>query len=355
MENENDRRIGKNRCLAIKRKEEVMKKNEVVFGFQSARECFFPPLVQIALCHYICNSNCLHCPVGQHKRGLIGKDKKGEFDPKKNKFFPFKLFCQMAKEMGKYPWSILRFHGRGEPLLHPNFVEMVEYAKKSGVGTVTSFTNATLLDDAMAERLLDAKIDLLELSLDTISEKTYQQVRGTENFRLVNTNAENLIRRRNARGSDCQTRVIVSAVDSPEFQLEKKFFLNYWKTYADEAIVRPYHTYGGRLKPLPRGDEKVVPCAQLWTRFSVNPFGKVNACFNDWADNDIVGDLRPRGAKISSIWRSERFEAIREEALKGKCNLSCCGNCLAAISGWNYSYQLLIKKLKSRAPNRKLK
>jgi hypothetical protein len=332
----------------------MKEKDGVVFGFQSEREKFFPPLVQIALIHYICNSSCIHCPVGQYKRGLMGKDGRGEFDPGKRTFFPFELFRSIADEMGKNPWSILRFHARGEPLMHPNYVDMIEYAKKVGVGTLTSFTNVILLDDGMAERLLDAKIDLLELSIDMATEKSYEKVRGTKYFRKVVANAENLIRKRNARGSGCKTRVIVSAVDSPQFQAEKEEFLAYWRERADDAIVRPYHTYGGRLTPPGHGDVEVVPCAQLWTRFSINPWGRVNACFNDWADADMVGDLNDPESTIASIWRGEPFERIREKALADRCDLSCCGNCLASISGWNYSYQLLISKLQSREPNRNL-
>lgn len=332
----------------------MKEKDGVVFGFQSEREKIFPPLVQIALVHYICNSSCLHCPVGRYKRGLMGKDNQGEFDPRKRGFFPFELFCRIADEMGKYPWSILRFHARGEPLLHPNYVEMIKYAKKVGVGTLTSFTNAILLDDEMAERLLDAGIDLLELSIDMATESSYEAVRGTKHFHKVVANAQNLIWKRNARGKDCQTRIIVSAVDSPQFQPEKEMFLDYWRKWADEAIVRPYHTYGGRLTPPGHGNVEVVPCAQLWTRFSINPWGQVNACFNDWADVDMVGDLAQDGASIASIWRGEAFEKIRAKALADKCDLSCCGNCLASISGWNYSYQLLIDKLQNREPKRNL-
>lgn len=332
----------------------MKEKDGVVFGFQSEREKYFPPLVQIALIHYICNSKCLHCPVGQHKRGLMGQDNQGEFDPGKQGFFPFKLFCKIADEMGQYPWSILRFHARGEPLLHPRYVDMIQYAKKAGVGTLTSFTNVILLDNEMAERLLDARIDLLELSIDMATEESYRQVRGTGYFQQVVNNAENLIRKRNSRGAGCRTRIIVSAVDSPQFQPEKETFLSYWRARADEAIVRPFHTYGGRLPPPPRGEDDVVPCAQLWTRFSINPLGQVNACFNDWADIDLVGDLRKPKSSIASIWRDEPFEKIRERALASKCDLSCCGNCLASIAGWDYSYQLLISKLQSREPNRNL-
>jgi hypothetical protein len=319
--------------------------HEVVYGFQSEEEARFPVIVQIALMHYICNSRCKRCPVGLYNRKEIGTDRKGEFDPERQRFFPFELFCKVADEMAGYPWSILRLHGRGEPLLHPDYVKMIEYAKKAGVKIVTSFTNATLLTKEKAKEILDAGLDVIELSIDAFSEHLYREFRGTDLFHEVVSNAENLISERNKRKA--KTRVIVSAVDCPEIESEKEDFYRFWSERADKVIFRPYHTYGGRLPPLKpiTSSEEKVPCAQLWTRFSINPYGQVNACFNDWADVEVIGDLNEEGATISQIWRNERFEAIREASLRGQSILKCCNTCLATKSGWLYSYQLLVQKL----------
>ena len=337
-----DRATGPNRTRA---------ENDATFGFQSSREESFPTLVQLALMHYICNSSCLKCPVGLLKRGLV--EPKGEYEPARRRFFPFVLFPRVAEEMGKHPWSILRFHGRGEPLMHPHYTEMIAMAKSRGVGTVTSFTNAVLLDEEMAEKILDARIDLLEMSVDASSEEMYRHFRGTEHFGRVVTNVERFIVARNRRGKECKTRAIVSAVDCPEFAPEKGSFNDFWSRRADHVIFRPYHTYGGRLDAIPSAEcqPETVPCAQLWTRFSINPWGQVNACFNDWADRELVGDLNEPEASIEGIWRNELFEKIRKESLDHSSTLSCCKSCLATRSGWTESYQKLIGKLQTSEPN----
>lgn len=326
---------------------------EVKFDFQSDREQGFPTLVQIALMHYICNSKCEKCPVGRLRRGLIAPEPGSEFDPEKKRLFPLALFPKIAEEMGRYPWSILRFHGRGEPLLHPHFVDMIRMAKERGVGTVTSFTNCTLLDRDMADAILNAGLDVIEMSIDAFSEKLYREFRGTEYFYQVVNNAEYFIRERNRRGSATKTRVIVSAVDCTEFQPEKEDFRVFWSHRADSVIFRPYHTYGGRLPSLPLCDAvEVVPCAQLWTRFSINPWGQVNACFNDWADREIVGDLNESGATIAGIWRNEKFDFIRAQSRNKVSVLECCKFCLATKVGWTQSYQVLLERLESNEPNR---
>lgn len=328
------------------------KKQSIIFGFQSKQEEEFPILVQLALMHYICNSKCKKCPVGLVNRGEMGQDRKGEFDPKKRVFLSFDLFRKISDEMAKHPRSILRFHGRGEPLLHPDYIKMIAYAKRVGVGTVTSFTNAILLDLKKSEAILNAGLDLLELSIDAYSEQLYQNFRGTNYFRQVIQNAENFIDARNRRGNKTRTRVIVSAVDCPEFQLEKENFRKFWSERADMVIFRPYHTYGGRLGKIENYRvSEPVPCAQLWTRFSINPWGKINACFNDWGDEEIVGDLNKPGATIASIWRSRKFEANRKSSLEKGSTLKCCQNCLATKASWINTYQLLFKKLRTTPPN----
>lgn len=323
-----------------------MSDNET-FGFQSEREARFPPLVQIALMHFICNSKCELCPVGLANRGEYHPpEDSDEMARGKKAFFSFDIFSKVAREMGRHPWSILRFHGRGEPLMHPHYVDMIRLAKASGIGTVTSFTNATLLDPAMAAEILAAGLDVIELSLDAASHQLYKELRGTEYFEKAVTNARVFITLRNA--GSFRTRVIVSAVDSPKFQCEKDAFRKMWHARADAVIFRPYHTYGGRLQPIaacsPAADD-IVPCAQLWTRFSINPFGQVNACFNDWSDKEIVGDLCDPDRTIASIWRSEPFEEVRRASLAGRGTLSCCKNCLATRAGWTQSYEKLLVKI----------
>lgn len=331
---------------------------KINYGFPTPKYETFPPVVQIALTHYICNSRCRACPVGRVNRGEVETIQLSEEEirPDKRVFFAqgnFPLFARIADETAQYPWAILRFHSRGEPLLHPDYVRMIAYAKKAGVRVVTSFTNVICLDPQMAGDILDAGLDVLEMSIDAYSEELYRQLRGTERFQQVVANAEYFIRERNRRGT--LTRVIVSAVDQPKFQPEKERFREFWSQRADTVIFRPYHTYGGRLRSFSAcRPEEVVPCAQLWTRFSINPWGQANACFNDWADEELVGDLNQPGSSIAGIWRGERFEEIREASLKGRSILKCCGSCLATCSSWNESYQLLLSKLQAAEPNRNL-
>lgn len=102
----------------------------------------------------------------------------------------------------------MAFWGFGEPLLHPDIVEMVALAKELGAETEL-ITNGLLLDKEMAERLVMAGLDTLVVSVDGTSPESYADIRSSADFRLVQEKVEGLhaVRRANSR-------------DNPEIGLE---------------------------------------------------------------------------------------------------------------------------------------
>ena len=81
------------------------------------------------------------------------------------------------------------FGGYGEPLLHPNLVDMVAQAHSLGVG-VTLLTNGLLLAPALAEALILAGVDTLVVSLDSQHVQAYRQAGKTGGQDLVLDNLQ---------------------------------------------------------------------------------------------------------------------------------------------------------------------
>lgn len=74
------------------------------------------------------------------------------------------------------PAPAIFFGGLGEPLMHPAIVEMVAAAKTFSPA-VELITNGTLLDATMSNRLMDAGLDMLWVSLDGATPESYADVR----------------------------------------------------------------------------------------------------------------------------------------------------------------------------------
>jgi MoaA/NifB/PqqE/SkfB family radical SAM enzyme len=65
----------------------------------------------------------------------------------------------------------------GEPLLVPQLVDFVRYAKRKGLKTKLD-TNAFLLDEDMVKKLKEAGIDLIGISIDSPYETIHDKLRG---------------------------------------------------------------------------------------------------------------------------------------------------------------------------------
>ena len=95
----------------------------------------------------------------------------------------------------------LTLQGLGEPLLAPDLLRMVAYAAGRGV-RVGFNTNATLLTRATAERLVDAGLDWLCVSLDGATAATYESIRDGARFARVERHVRGLMDVLRERGAE---------------------------------------------------------------------------------------------------------------------------------------------------------
>ncbi len=103
-----------------------------------------------------------------------------------------RLYRRLIEDLGEVPsLQKVSFWGFGEPLLHPNIVEMVSMAKELGAETQL-ITNALLLEKAIGEGLVSAGLDSLVVSIDGASAEAYTDVRSGADLDLVKQNVSHL-------------------------------------------------------------------------------------------------------------------------------------------------------------------
>jgi radical SAM protein with 4Fe4S-binding SPASM domain len=97
-------------------------------------------------------------------------------NPMHLKFDKFKeLFDQVVPKK-------LTLSGVGEPMLNPELYDMVDYARKHGTQVMIP-TNATILKRRkLSEKLVDAGLNVLKISVDAASKETYLKVRLEDYF-----------------------------------------------------------------------------------------------------------------------------------------------------------------------------
>jgi len=85
---------------------------------------------------------------------------------------------------------IIFWGGLGEPLYHPQIIEMVDKAKQAGC-RVELITNGTLLDARLSNDLVEAGLDLLWVSIDGANPDSYADVRLGAALPQIIRNIEN--------------------------------------------------------------------------------------------------------------------------------------------------------------------
>lgn len=83
----------------------------------------------------------------------------------------------------------------GEPLMHPRFAEAAALLKRAGPRLVVT-TNGTLLDPGTADALVDARLDVLNVSIDGSTPERYSRIRRGGDLRAVLSNVRTYLARR---------------------------------------------------------------------------------------------------------------------------------------------------------------
>jgi len=105
-----------------------------------------------------CNVNCLYC----HHDGIL---------PQAYEMTPEEIFqiSRIARDIGI---EKIRLSG-GEPLIRPDIVEIVEKISSLGFKDVSITTNGTLME-RYADKLVEAGLNRVNVSLDTLNPETYR-------------------------------------------------------------------------------------------------------------------------------------------------------------------------------------
>jgi MoaA/NifB/PqqE/SkfB family radical SAM enzyme len=110
----------------------------------------FPDRVYIESTNH-CNLKCIMCPTGL---GVIARPKG---------YMEMSLYRQIIDEIGGLVGSAV-LHSWGEPLMHPDLAEIVAYSNRKNQVSVT--TNGFLITQPLIEKLNDAGLSNLEISID---------------------------------------------------------------------------------------------------------------------------------------------------------------------------------------------
>jgi MoaA/NifB/PqqE/SkfB family radical SAM enzyme len=127
----------------------------------------------------VCNLHCPLCPTG---RGVLARPR-GRM--------AVNDFCGIIDQIAPYAYRV-ELYNWGEPLLHPEIAEMIEYASRRRISVGLS-SNLNRLDRATAEGLIEAGLSQLIVSVDGATQSSYAAYRRGGSLDSVLSNLKMLV------------------------------------------------------------------------------------------------------------------------------------------------------------------
>jgi len=156
----------------------LLNKQKILGGLdsRSKKVDFYPKEMDIEITSY-CNYKCTMCP-----HSLTG-----------NQLAENMPFEKLKKLESLFPYcKRIMIQGDGEPLMHPNFIEISKYIKGFGCYLCTT-TNLSLLSEESA-KVLANEYELVTVSCDAGNKALYESIRKNGNFERFTENLRLLMR-----------------------------------------------------------------------------------------------------------------------------------------------------------------
>lgn len=215
----------------------------------------------------------------------------------------------------------VKFNIRGEPLLHQEIHEFVKYAKQRGLIDVYFNSNAMLLTDDIARKLIDAGLDRISISFEGYTKEVYERHRIGSSFEKVLTNIENIQSLKNKMGVK-YPKIRIQTVMLPDVLETFEEYKSFWSARADEVGFLDYK----EMKVKKMGIQYPWACPQIWQRMAVWWDGTILPCNHD--DDGMLAFGNIHEVSIKDLWRSSFLNDIRDKHKNGMAHtVPACDGC----------------------------
>lgn len=289
-----------------------------------------PYLIQIFPV-YACNFRCEYCihSLKREQHGYISHET----------MMPWEMYQKViddVKEAGEHI-KMLRFAAIGEPLLHPQIAEMVAYARQSGIAdSVDIVTNGSLLTKDLSDRLIEAGLSKLRISLEGLSSEEYREHTSAEmDFEKLVENIRYFYERCSGTDTTMYIKIIDYMVQSEEQQEKfRELFSPITHSIAIEHLTPTIEEIDydkvsrGMKTDKPQNGTVLLDsriCAQPFYMMQVNPDGNVVPCCS-MKYPCVLGNVKEES--MQEIWLGEKYRCFQRGMLDGVGTAAeVCGKC----------------------------
>ncbi len=253
---------------------------------------------------------------------------------------------KLMSEIGPYLTHIA-FWQWGEPLLHPKISRMIKLAHDYGIITAISTNAQTDLSENDISKLIKSGLDMIIISMDGVSEKTYKKFRNGGNVEKVKNFTKKIAKAKKDLHSKTplvNVRCIATRHNEGEIEKVKNFATNAGadifsikgvSLYHDASPENPdlpenkaYRTYQYRGKHEAEQYRKMPNyCCKPWAYPTLRNNGNLLMCECDHHMEQLVGNVF-KESSFRKVWQNKKAQEIRRKfSRSGKIDLSFCRRC----------------------------
>jgi len=283
----------------------------------------------------ICQLRCPECPCGQGVHHPMNTEK----------MMSLSTFSRVLKQCQGWVHTI-QLYFQGEPLLNPHLPQMIHLAHQAHIHTICS-TNAQALTPLLSEQLVQAGLDRIIVSIDGLSEDSYQSYRVGGSLNRALQGLVYLREAKNNLGGRTHIELQCLRLHSNEHEWEM-FSRTYRQMGADSLTFKTAQFYdyqhGNPLMPrqekysryhltkeglyIPKNrmhSLKNHPCARILSGCVITVNGDVLPCCFDKSGQYVMGNILTHS--LHDIWHSALFAEFRQRIRLDRMTSVMCTNC----------------------------
>ena len=219
----------------------------------------------------------------------------------------------------------LRLYNAGEPMLNPEFKDMLLYLKDKNVSDRIEITsNCSLLTKELAETIVDVGIDYLRVSVYATND--VDKADFTRNSISVNKIIDNVkyLREYRERAGKKKPFIYVKTLDT--LCNDENLFFDQYEGIADEIKIEETMDWNGTIDA--PGSKKMTGkkiCPWIFYFMLINPDGSVGSCCVDTEKAINHGNVLTQSVK--DVWEGEALFNFQIQQIKDRKKIEFCSKC----------------------------
>ena len=208
--------------------------------------------------------------------------------------------------------------GRGEPLMHKQIADIVDYGSSRGIPCYV-ITNGFLLDENMARSLLDAGVSKIQVSLNAFSKKLHKKICRRDTYDVIIENTHRLLDIIKNDNYKCHTAVMACDFELTADEIDD--FIEYWKPKVDRCFTTEVYAIQGhsRYSAQARARKNLIPdnpgCTVPWYFAGVRWDGTINPCPFDFEEKFPIGNVNDPHYDLMTVWNQTDCQKLRQSHL----------------------------------------